>query len=567
MSGDEKFSVFRHWKTNGHVLLLIFLQILFICLFAQFVRYDPTETSSAVPIKTYFLKDEENNCDYVKKEVTLANGTVVKEKVANTYTHEEGTEILLAYPMFQDVHVMIFIGFGFLMTFLKKYGLTAVSLNMLVSVVCLQWGLLVFGWTHLHCGTIYLNLGSMLGADFAAATVLISFGVLIGKTSPLQLIVMALIEIVLFFGNEIIGRKYLGAVDAGDTIFVHTFGAYFGLAISRVLYDKRVDLSKNEGSSETHDMFSMIGAIFLWMFWPSFNSAAVVVPDAQHRAVLNTFFSLCASVLSSFAFSSLMNEKKKFVMEHIQNATLAGGVAIGACADLMVQPWAALLVGTIAGTISVYGFDEITPAINKYFKIHDTCGVHNLHGMPGLIGSLLSVIVCAATATEEVMGESLKEIFPFVGDEKNHSNAFQFKNAGKQGAMQLAALAVTLVVAIVGGTITGFILKALGKFQHKAQVHRQSEAGMAMNQQYGSNRRNSLDQESEVFFDDHLYFEVHDDAFYQNQKKYHLDLAKMVQTISGIKQSDHEPPRGYSGRSGHHNGSQVRTNLKGQYMY
>ena len=161
----------------------------------------------------------------------------------------------------------------------------------------------------------------MLGADFAAATVLISFGVLIGKTSPLQLIVMALIEIVLFFGNEIIGRQYFGviilninnifqslkttslvvrnimisgffskAVDAGDTIFVHTFGAYFGLAISRVLYDKRVETSKNEGSSETHDMFSMIGAVFLWMFWPSFNSAAVVVPDAQHRAVLNTFF-------------------------------------------------------------------------------------------------------------------------------------------------------------------------------------------------------------------------------------------------------------------------------------
>ena len=53
----------------------------------------------------------------------------------------------------------------------------------------------------------------------------------------------------------------------------------------------------------------------------------------------------------------------------------------------------------------------------------------------------------------------LKEIFPFVGDEKNHSNAYQFKDAGKQGAMQLAALAVTLVIAIVGGTITGFILK------------------------------------------------------------------------------------------------------------
>ena len=49
----------------------------------------------------------------------------------------------------------------------------------------------------------------MLYSDFASAAVLISFGVIIGTTSPLQLMVMALIEIVLFFVNEVIGRKYL----------------------------------------------------------------------------------------------------------------------------------------------------------------------------------------------------------------------------------------------------------------------------------------------------------------------------------------------------------------------
>ena len=49
----------------------------------------------------------------------------------------------------------------------------------------------------------------MLYSDFASAAVLISFGVIIGTTSPLQLIVMALIEIVLFFVNEVIGRKFL----------------------------------------------------------------------------------------------------------------------------------------------------------------------------------------------------------------------------------------------------------------------------------------------------------------------------------------------------------------------
>ena len=50
----------------------------------------------------------------------------------------------------------------------------------------------------------------MLYSDFCAATILISFGVVIGKTTPLQLIAMTLIEVVLFFVNEVIGRKLLG---------------------------------------------------------------------------------------------------------------------------------------------------------------------------------------------------------------------------------------------------------------------------------------------------------------------------------------------------------------------
>ena len=53
-------------------------------------------------------------------------------------------------PVFQDVHVMIFIGFGFLMTFLKRYGLSAISLNMLISAFAIQWTILVSGFFHLH---------------------------------------------------------------------------------------------------------------------------------------------------------------------------------------------------------------------------------------------------------------------------------------------------------------------------------------------------------------------------------------------------------------------------------
>ena len=55
---------------------------------------------------------------------------------------------LVTFSAFQDVHVMIFIGFGFLMTFLKRYGFGAVSYNLLLSCVCIQWATLINAWMH-----------------------------------------------------------------------------------------------------------------------------------------------------------------------------------------------------------------------------------------------------------------------------------------------------------------------------------------------------------------------------------------------------------------------------------
>lgn len=42
----------------------------------------------------------------------------------------------------------------------------------------------------------------MIGADVAAAAVLISMGALLGRTTPIQLLFMGLIEIAIFACNE-----------------------------------------------------------------------------------------------------------------------------------------------------------------------------------------------------------------------------------------------------------------------------------------------------------------------------------------------------------------------------
>ena len=43
---------------------------------------------------------------------------------------------------------MVFVGFGFLMTFLKKYSFGAVGYNMFISALAIQWYLIVAGCIH-----------------------------------------------------------------------------------------------------------------------------------------------------------------------------------------------------------------------------------------------------------------------------------------------------------------------------------------------------------------------------------------------------------------------------------
>jgi ammonium transporter Rh len=86
----------------------------------------------------------------------------------------------------------------------------------------------------------------------------------------------------------------------------------------------------------------------------------------------------------------------KLDMEVVLNATLAGGVAIGAAADLITHPAYCMGVGAVSGIISALGFMILNPYLQT-LGFHDTCGVLNLHGMPGVFGALVSVVAVSAS--------------------------------------------------------------------------------------------------------------------------------------------------------------------------
>ena len=90
------------------------------------------------------------------------------------------------------------------------------------------------------------------------------------------------------------------------------------------------------------------------------------------------------------------------------------------------NPGFSMVIGICAGTLSTLGFSVIAPKVCKLIRGTDTCGVHNLHGMPGLLGGLFGIAITG--------------------------------NVG----VQLGAVIATVVVGLVLGRVCGAILGLFG---------------------------------------------------------------------------------------------------------
>ena len=94
------------------IIVGVALEVIIFILYGIFVRFD----------------------DYAKMQNSAA------------YQTDSLSDYVLRYPMLQDVHVMMFIGFGFLMTFLKHHSWSGVSLNFIAAALAIQLYILCMGF-------------------------------------------------------------------------------------------------------------------------------------------------------------------------------------------------------------------------------------------------------------------------------------------------------------------------------------------------------------------------------------------------------------------------------------
>ncbi len=69
------------------------------------------------------------------------------------------------------------------------------------------------------------------------------------------------------------------------------------------------DEAGDSDSSSISDIFSLIGTVFLWLYWPSFVTAMPGDSAQETTALLNTVFALLGSAVTTFGISAWMESE------------------------------------------------------------------------------------------------------------------------------------------------------------------------------------------------------------------------------------------------------------------
>ena len=260
------------------VLFIVFgiIQIIFIIVFGFYYNWDEN-------LNAPWLKDNDINSK-ARKEI--------KNK----------------YRSFQDMTIIILLGFGFLRSSLKHHLWSSITLTFIGAVLSFEFGLLfLITWSSLlqreWIVGLY-NFNALFDGLYIAASYVISSGAFIGKLSFSQYFVVMLVESFFASLNYLLVRQSLNVIDIGGTLNVHLFGAVFGSIFSMISFCnknemERINTSIHLGSDHNSNLFALFGSLMIIPLWPSFNTALVDV-NLKYRGIINTYFSVGGSIIAFF---------------------------------------------------------------------------------------------------------------------------------------------------------------------------------------------------------------------------------------------------------------------------
>ncbi|KAI2515642.1 Rh blood group CcEe antigens [Homo sapiens] len=270
---------------------------------------------------------------------------------------EDQKGLVASYQVGQDLTVMAALGLGFLTSNFRRHSWSSVAFNLFMLALGVQWAILLDGFlSQFPPGKVVITLFSIRLATMSAMSVLISAGAVLGKVNLAQLVVMVLVEVTALGTLRMVISNIFNTDYHMNLRHFYVFAAYFGLTVAWCLPKPLPKGTEdNDQRATIPSLSAMLGALFLWMFWPSVNSALLRSPIQRKNAMFNTYYALAVSVVTAISGSSLAHPQRKISMTYVHSAVLAGGVAVGTSCHLIPSPWLAMVLGLVAGLISIGG--------------------------------------------------------------------------------------------------------------------------------------------------------------------------------------------------------------------
>ena len=182
----------------------------------------------------------------------------------------------------------------------------------------------------------------------------------------------------------------LGFHDFAGSTAVHLVGGVAAL-IGAAILGPRIGKYDENGKPRAIPGHSIplgaLGVFILWFCWFGFNGGSTLSmtggsADVAGKVFFNTNLSAAVATVAVMALTWIRYKKPDVSMT--LNGSLAGLVAITAACDI-VDPWAAALIGLIAGTVMMFGIEFV----DKVLKIDDPVGAIGVHCISGGLGTIL----------------------------------------------------------------------------------------------------------------------------------------------------------------------------------